>query len=980
MSSSCPGCGAPTSPDDHYCPVCGAVSAEAPTTPSGARASAAAPGSPLETALRAALAPTYQLLRSLGAGGMGEVFLARDPALKRSVAVKVLAPQLAADAGARARFEREAQAVAGLSHPNVVAVHAVGELPDRTPYFVMQFVDGPSLATRLVEEGPLPVADTRRILVEVASALAAAHAKGIVHRDIKPANILTDRDSGRVLVSDFGVAAITPGGDPEHGDSRLTGTGMTVGTPQYMSPEQLTAGPVSGKTDMYALGLLGYELLTGAGPFAGFTPQELIAAHLRDTPRRLGEVRRDVTADLDLLVAQCLEKDPSTRPEAAHVVRRLGPPSGVLLEWPPPGLEPLAGGFPRVARWYGFGAGCVTAAALPLLLAGTQLDPAGQSAAGTLLLIGCVLGLPPLLWALAITVRLGRVATRGVGAGFGWGTVLETLADGRGDTGPLIAGTGEFAALEAAVRSRIRRLRVARGVALVLAGVLPLAALVGVLWAGSLGLLPPRSAWLVLVPPALALLYAEHVRETEAAIRPARPRSWEAPSEQDLRPSSRAWNEGFESVRVGQAVGRGPVGRPRAGRVVAWTTAVLILVAVTLAVPLVVAGTVGPTFWLQVIPKFRNTLAKARLAELARPFGVARDSTIAPLQAGFAFATLNGPGPGAFPELPHPVLATPPWRGPMAAGLFPTARPIYYSGPANRTILQAARRGFSAQELSYLERLAHADVWPYFSTVARAPVVDFAGGRFRLPFPDSASAAELPIPRFAATTELAYAGVSRAAWFLARGQRDSAEITLREIISFGFALKDDGRNAIATLIGSVVVGVGRTALEQFYAITGNPLAGRLRAVRDSAEAVAETLAADTAELVRSPPLSSIPVMRHELVVQSRNPRLPPGVRMDLLQALSWSPCTNLRELVFGPDQDVRDAFADARTTLTRFASDSALLQLLYENPERARSLDGFIESPGFVGGLLLKSADLVGGVLGNARISGCSRLVVGLGR
>jgi hypothetical protein len=422
-------------------------------------------------------------------------------------------------------------------------------------------------------------------------------------------------------------------------------------------------------------------------------------------------------------------------------------------------------------------------------------------------------------------------------------------------------------------------------------------------------------------------------------------------------------------------VGRGPARRAGAGRVAAWTTVALMLLAATLVVPLVVVGTVGPTVWQQVIPKFINTLAKARLAEVARPFGIARDSTISPLQAGIAFATLNGPARGAFAEMPHAVLATPPWRGPMAAGLFSTARATFYRGPDHRTILPAARRGFSPRELAYLERLAHADVWPYFATVARAPMVDFAGGQFRLPFSDSAFAESMPIPRFAATTELAYAGVSRAAWFLSRGRRDSAEITLREIISFGFALKDDGRMTVATLIGTRVVGVGRTALEQLYAITGNPLAARLRAAGDSAEGLAETLAADTADLVPPPPLASIPVMRRALVVQSRNPRLPPGVRMDLLRALSWSPCTNLRELVFGPDQDVRDAFADARNTLARFASDSALLTLLYENPERGRALDRIFDSPGLLGGLLLKSSDLVGGALGNARIPGCSRFV-----
>src|SRR6185295_7878104 len=151
----------------------------------------------LEQRLRAALAPELELLRPIGAGGMAEVFLAREAALKRVVAVKVLSVELADSPEARARFEREAQAVASLSHPNIVAVHRVGKLDDGTPYFVMQFVEGRSMSDRLVQDGPLSVDETRRILGEVASALATAHSAGIIHRDIKPANILHEESTGR---------------------------------------------------------------------------------------------------------------------------------------------------------------------------------------------------------------------------------------------------------------------------------------------------------------------------------------------------------------------------------------------------------------------------------------------------------------------------------------------------------------------------------------------------------------------------------------------------------------------------------------------------------------------------------------------------------------------------------------------------------------------------------------------------------------
>jgi serine/threonine-protein kinase len=188
---------------------------------------------------------------------------------------------LAVDPSAKARFQREAQAVAQLSHPNVVAIHSVGELDTGLPYFVMQYVAGESMAARIERDGPLEIADARRALGEVASALAAAHKHGIIHRDIKPANILCDDEANRVLVSDFGIAAVRATGEGDE-STRLTVTGMAVGTPHYMSPEQLLAEKVTERTDIYSLGLLGYELLTGGSPFDIGSPREILAAHLRD--------------------------------------------------------------------------------------------------------------------------------------------------------------------------------------------------------------------------------------------------------------------------------------------------------------------------------------------------------------------------------------------------------------------------------------------------------------------------------------------------------------------------------------------------------------------------------------------------------------------------------------------------------------------------------------------------------------------------
>jgi serine/threonine protein kinase len=299
--------------------------------------------------LERALAPSFTLVSRLGAGGMGSVYLARDPVLKRLVAVKVLAPALAADTDARARFEREAQAVASITHPNVVAVYSVGALENGVPYFVMQYVRGRTLAERIQADGPLDARSAEHVLGEIASALAAAHRKGVIHRDIKPSNILWDEESGRALLTDFGIAAVRETGEPLM-DEKLTQTGVVVGTPQYMSPEQVLGEPVTDKTDVYSLGLLGYELLIGEGPYVVTSPREMMAAHLRDTPRRLSSMRGDVEPELERLLEACLAKDPAVRPSSREVEDRLMHGATILLEWPPPGLERLRDRFRGAVR------------------------------------------------------------------------------------------------------------------------------------------------------------------------------------------------------------------------------------------------------------------------------------------------------------------------------------------------------------------------------------------------------------------------------------------------------------------------------------------------------------------------------------------------------------------------------------------------------------------------------------------------------
>jgi serine/threonine-protein kinase len=254
------------------------------------------------------LAPGYDLDREIGRGGMAIVYRARDPRLKRGVAVKLLPPDLAFRADIRTRFLREAETAARLSHPNIVPIYTVDER-EGLVYFVMALVEGGSVGDRVKRAGPMPIADVRRILREVADALAYAHASGVVHRDIKPDNILLDANSGRAMVTDFGIARAA-----SDGDTRLTATGAAIGTPAYMSPEQCAGDrEIDGRSDLYSLGAVAYHMLVGAPPFAGGSTPSIMMKQVMETPVPLHERRRDVPSDLEQIVMRLLEKDPAKR-------------------------------------------------------------------------------------------------------------------------------------------------------------------------------------------------------------------------------------------------------------------------------------------------------------------------------------------------------------------------------------------------------------------------------------------------------------------------------------------------------------------------------------------------------------------------------------------------------------------------------------------------------------------------------------------
>jgi serine/threonine protein kinase len=267
-----------------------------------------------------ALTAHYELDCEIGRGGMGIVYRARDRRLKRQVAIKLLPPELAFRSEIKSRFLREAETAAQLSHPNIVPIYTVDEQAGLV-FFVMAYISGDNLAKRLHERGVLTTDETRKILRDVGDALSYAHSRGVVHRDIKPDNILLDAVTGRPMVTDFGIARAMD----SSGDSRLTATGMAIGTPAYMSPEQAAGDrEIDGRSDIYSLGILGYQMLTGDPPFSASSTPAMLVKHISELPIPVDQRRSDVPPDLAQSVMTMLEKDPARRfPSAAALVAAL---------------------------------------------------------------------------------------------------------------------------------------------------------------------------------------------------------------------------------------------------------------------------------------------------------------------------------------------------------------------------------------------------------------------------------------------------------------------------------------------------------------------------------------------------------------------------------------------------------------------------------------------------------------------------------
>jgi predicted Ser/Thr protein kinase len=307
---ACTACNAPLEGGVMFCPVCGAASPTEPANDADEAELLGLPARPswaeMQGDLQRALGPGFEVRRLLGRGGFGEVWEAYDVRLARSVAVKVLRAELAASGAFRERFNREARAIAKLRHSGIVPIYHVGESQGLV-YFIMPLVEGVTLKATLDQQGRLEPEEATRILAEASDALREAHRRGIVHRDLKPENVMLEGPERRVLLMDFGIA------QTEDADRELTGAGLVLGSPEYMSPEQATgARQLDGRSDIYSLGVVGYRMLAGKLPFMAETAREILAQHVLTPPEPVANFA-PLPLHLSYAVMRCLAKRPDER-------------------------------------------------------------------------------------------------------------------------------------------------------------------------------------------------------------------------------------------------------------------------------------------------------------------------------------------------------------------------------------------------------------------------------------------------------------------------------------------------------------------------------------------------------------------------------------------------------------------------------------------------------------------------------------------
>src|SRR6058998_2476527 len=295
----CIHCHTPLPENSRYCFACGADVSGGDAAPSTSSVDV------LRERLQRLIEGRYRIERLLGKGGMGAVFLAHDLTLERDVAIKVLPPDVAQDEQIVRRFQQEAKTAAKLDHPNIIPIYRV-ESEGGLNYFVMKYVSGTSLEDLLDQKQPLPVPEIQRILWEAACALGHAHQRGVVHRDVKPANIMFDHD-GRAMLTDFGISKALQAA------TGFTATGMIIGTPHYMAPEQAKGGTVDGRADEYSLAVVGYRMISGELPYTGDSVHTILYKHIFEEVPSVGAKRSDTPPFLTAAISRALSKEPEQR-------------------------------------------------------------------------------------------------------------------------------------------------------------------------------------------------------------------------------------------------------------------------------------------------------------------------------------------------------------------------------------------------------------------------------------------------------------------------------------------------------------------------------------------------------------------------------------------------------------------------------------------------------------------------------------------
>jgi hypothetical protein len=519
-------------------------------------------------------------------------------------------------------------------------------------------------------------------------------------------------------------------------------------------------------------------------------------------------------------------------------------------------------------------------------------------------------------------IGLARVFGRArslVVAGYGWGTILETVSDKRGDTGALIAGAREYAELSPKRRSTMRRTRIAALMFRLLAGVAPVFGyVVGAVFSRGSPSAPIIVLWSSLLLAITLLLQARLIAWYEDRVMQEprrRLRSAHARPNTAAEKLAETWTESFEQVRLGQTMGAGPRWQGRPLSVGVWTAAGLAAVVGGFLFMVLMLTNLVQLAHVVAVPRFSNTVSRIAKVQRLRDYRIPIDTTITPLRAAQALQAVVRDGPGGrvqeFERAPAITIPPQPQR-PEVADPFPTTE----GGWANHAFRQA-RRGFSAQQRDFLRRVADNSAMEEFRILARAPGLDLPGGYWDLNA--NAHFGLLPLPTFAPLRKAASAVLAQSALDLSAGNNPQAERRIREVVSVGFVLMDDSHTLIESLVGAALVGSARTSLHAFFEATGRERDARFVSQQNDPEPplLAADLRASTSEETQR--------TLRALITDTTTIR---GLRWELLHgSLAVQPCADLHQVVFGPDSLHLATLSNARRTLVRRPGDSAYFDL-----------------------------------------------------